>query len=257
MKKTLITSALAMFSVLAHSQVPVASDSGLNYPNNTWTSGSNGGTGFTPWSFNITQGTGAAGVFIGDPLAAGITGMSASSFGFYANPLGSGANAEVSRGFAVPLLPSQVFSFEWGLNWDSNSASSNRGFSLLHGAAEIINVNMGNSAEIRINGQVMFSQYGTQAFVLNFEQLTPTSVRVYGTGRDGVETYDNTFSNLLGQASGFKFYFNATEANATPRQMYVNDLEIVPEPNATSLIFLSAVGLFAYRYSVRRRSHRL
>lgn len=245
---------------LSMATAQVALDNASGYPGGSWTAGSNGGFGFTPWTFGNTQGTGAAGVFIGDPSAAGVTGMSPQSFGFYANPLGSGANAEVSRGLLSPLTPGQTFSFQWGLNWDSDSATSNRGFNLRHGVTELLNINMGNSATITINSQPMFTQFGTQAFTLNFEQLTPTSVRVYGTGRNGVETYDSTFSGLLGPIDGFSFYFNATSTpdapNQAARQMYVNNLEVVPEPNSLSLLALSALGLMLYRYKARRRNNR-
>ncbi len=228
----------------------IASDQGANYTLG-WTNASNGGTGFTPWVINNTQDTGVAGVFIGDPAAAGISGMAADSFGFFANPIGSGANAGVSRGFLAPLAAGQVFSFQWGLNWDSNSPDSNRGFNLFSGATQILNINMANSSTITINGNPMFTEFGTQAFVLSFEQLTPTSLRVFGTGRDGSETYDNTFTGLEGAASGFAFYFNATENGVDERQMYFNNLSIVPEPAVSTLLL---VGLAAAGYAVRRRN---
>lgn len=210
----------------------------------------------------MTQGSspGAAGVFVGDPSTAGVTGMSPSSFAFYANPLETGANAEVSRGFLSPLSAGTTFSFQWGLSWDSDSATSSRGFNLLHGASELINLNMGNSSTITINNQPMFTQFGTQAFIINFEQLTPSSLRVYGVGRDGIEVYDNTFLNLTGPADSFTFYFNATSTPPDPnqdyRQMYVNNLEIVPEPSSIGLLLLSAMGLMVCRYRAIRRKSR-
>ena len=219
-----------------------------------WNNGSNGGSGFGAWIFSSTNGTGSGGVFIGDPSAAGISGMSATSFGFYANPLGSEANAGVSRPLSSALQAGQTFSFQWGLNWDSDSPTSNRGFNLRAGETELLNLNMSNSSVVTIEGSPMFSAYGTQAFTVNFEQVTESSIRVYGVGRNGTETYDNTFTGLTGAADNFAFYFNATsvpsEPNQANRQMYVNNLSVVPEPTTYALIALGAAFVL---WRVRRR----
>jgi len=230
----------------------VGFDQGANYTLG-WTNGANGGTGFSPWTFNNTQGTGSAGGFIGDPAAGGISGMATNSFGLFANPIGSGANAEVSRNFSDALANGQTFSFQWGLNWDSDSATSNRGFNLRSGGQQLFNINMGNSSAITINGTPLFSQFGTQAFTLNFEQISPTSMRVFGTGRNGSEAYDTTFTGLAGAADNFVFYFNATAPNVDNRQMYFDNLSIVPEPTTSALLI---IGVAAAGYSIRRRARR-
>jgi len=255
--KNFTASLLSVASIFcsAAAMAQIAQDSATNnaYADG-WTTGDNGGTGFNAWTISLTPGTGSAGVFIGDPSSAGISGMNSQSFGFYANPAGSGANASASRFLNAGLQDGQTFSFQWGLNWDSDAAGSNRGFNLLSGASQLINVNMANSSAITINGNPMFSNFGTQAFVLNFEQVSPTSIRVYGTGRDGVESYDNTFTSLSGAADNFAFYYNAAPVPAAPnqdyRQMYVNNLSVVPEPSVVSLLLIGAAGL---AYSARRR----
>lgn len=233
----------------------IASDNAGNYgTSGNWTNGSNRGSGFGAWTFSSTNGTGAGGVFIGDPSAAGILGMSATSFGFYANPLGSGANAEVSRPFSSALQAGQTFSFQWGLNWDSDSPTSNRGFNLRAGGTQLLNLNMSNSSVVTIQGSPMFSAYGMQAFTVNFEQVSVSSIRVYGVGRNGTETYDNTFTGLSAAADNFAFYFNATSVPSDPnqanRQMYVNNLSVVPEPTTYGLIALGAAFVL---WHMRRR----
>lgn len=232
---------MALCGMTAAGQSQIASDQGANYTLG-WTNGANAGSGFSPWTFNNTQGSGSAGGFIGNPDAAGISGMSTESFGFFANPIASGATAEASRSFGAALETGQTFSFQLGLNFDSDSATSNRGFNLFSGGTQIININMGNSSEIAINDSPMFSVYGTQAFTLNFEQISPTSLRVFGTGRDGSEVYDNTFIGLAGAASSFSLYFNATEG-IDERQMYFNNLNIVPEPSVISLLVVGMAGM--------------
>jgi glycosidase len=211
----------------------LAEDSGANYGGG-WNDGSNQGAGFGAWAFNHTQveNESWAGVFVGPASAAGITGMSETSFGFYANPANSGANAEVTRSFAAPMAVGSTFSFQWGLNWDSNAEGSYRGFSLLAGDTELLYMNMGNSPAISINGGPMFNNYGTAAMTLNITYAADGSLRVWGTGRDGSETYDQTLSVAQGAPSKIKFYFNASDRTENPedadkRQMYVDQLKIV------------------------------
>ncbi len=209
----------------------VAQDNSGNYGGG-WTDGSNQGSGFGAWEFNHTQDgvSSFAGVFVGDAADAGISGMGSSAFGFYANPAGSAANAEVMRNFADPMAVGSSFSFQWGINWDSGVADSYRGFSLLAGATELVYINMANSEAIGINGSPMFAAYGAQAMTLNFEYVADGSIRVWGTGRDGAESYDETLTVPAGAPSRIKFYFNASSVPDAPdqanRQMYVDDFSI-------------------------------
>lgn len=200
-------------------------DGAANYAG-SWADNSNQGTGFGAWTFNHIQGSGYAGVFIGSPTNAGITGFSGNAFGFYANPPGSGANAEVLRSFAASMPVGSTFSFKWGVNWDSNVEGSYRGFSLFAGDTELVYINMANSSTININGSPMFSAYGTQAMTLHFEYLASGSLRVWGTGRDGTESYDQTLAVPAGAPTRFKFYFNATDSGEDHRQMYFDELAL-------------------------------
>lgn len=252
LRRTLFV-ACASVAIPLQAQAQIASDNASNAAySGGWTNASNGGTGFGGWGITNTPGSGSAGNFIGDPSAAGITGMSATSFGFFANPPNSGANAAASRGFSAALLDGQTFSFQWGLNWDSDTAGSNRGFNLKSGGSELLNVNMANSSVLTINGSPMFSTYGSQAFTLNFQQISSSSLRVYGTGRNGVESYDNTFTGLSGSADNFAFYFNATVASVDQRQMYFNNLSIVPEPSTWILIGIGSAFLL---WRIRRKDY--
>ena len=197
-----------------------------------WADGANQGSGFGPWTFSHTQGTGYAGTFVGNPALAGISGFaSTNAFGFYANPPASGANAEVRRSFGSALVAGATFSYKLGLNWDSDAAGSYRGFSLLAGDTELVYINMANSAAISINGGPLFTNYGAQAMTLNFRYVSSGSIRVWGTGRDGAETYDQTLAVPAGAPTRFKFYFNASSVPGEPadqpkRQMYVDDLTL-------------------------------
>jgi len=254
MKKILLPSLVAAACAVGSVQAQViATDNGGNYSSG-WTDGSNGGSGFEPWVFNNSVGDGgAAGVFIGDPAAGGISGMGIESFGFFANPIGSGANAEVSRSLTAALGVGDTFSFQWGLNWDSNDAFSNRGFNLFGGGDQLININMGDSETITIQGSPMFTAFGTQAFTLSFLYQTVGNLLVSGTGRDGVQTFSQLFP-VAAAPDRFSFYFNATVASEDERQMYVNNLEVVPEPSTYALLTLGALALGGY--AARRRARK-
>ena len=73
----------------SHAQV-VASDVASNYSGVT--TGTNGGTGFGPWTVT-TGSTGFGGIFVGNPGDASITDLANPSFGMYAN---NGTSACVS-----------------------------------------------------------------------------------------------------------------------------------------------------------------
>ncbi len=202
-----------------------AADDASNY-DETWDDEDNEGFGFEQW--DLTQ-EGNAGFFIGDPADAGIAGMEEESFGLYANPKnGNFANAD--RDFISPLQIGSTFSVDWGVNWDSDG-DGNKGINLYTGGttgAEIININMGGSAVITINGDNMFEEYGTQVMTLNFEYVAEGQLRVYGTGRDGSESYDETLL-VAGAPDAVRFY--ASNLNTgDERQPYFNNLQISTDP---------------------------
>lgn len=211
---------------------------------------SNGGYGFSAWTIVANQGSGFAGSFIGDPASGGISGMSSSSFGLYANPTGSGASVDAIRSFSSALSAGQTFSFDWGVNWDSDG-TGNKGFSLYSGGAggtELVNINMGGTGLITINGNDMFLNYGTAAMTLNFEVVDANTLRVYGIGRDGSESYDNNFDITGLAADTFKFYAEGlSNGDGDNRQPYFNNLAVVPEPSTIVLGLVGVVGLIAAR----------
>jgi hypothetical protein len=191
-----------------------------------WQDGDNNGKGFGAWAFNNDQGTGFAGTFIGDPANSGISGMDSSSFGFFANPAGSGANAEVTR--TMPALQvGEAFSFVWGLNFDSGDAESNRGFDLNVGSTNLININNGDNEVITLNGSAMLTNFGSQAISITIGHETAGNLRVIATGRDGVETFTSALIPAAGAPDNFKFYFNANDGDVN-RQMYLNDFAVAP-----------------------------
>lgn len=209
-----------------YAQTYVARDQADNY-NFVWTNGSNQGYGFGPWVIT-TGGGGFAGAFIDNPGAGGISGLPDPSFGLFANPASENPFVNADRNLIYPLPVGATLSFAWGVNWDSDG-SGNKGFNLYVGGVsesnQVININQGGSAAITINGSPMFSEYGTQAMTMHFERVSATQLRVHATGRDGVETYDNTFTLASSAIDALRFYASGL-AGGEQRQPYFNNFRI-------------------------------
>lgn len=212
-------------SAQSYAQIIIAADSANNYSAvNPWNNGSNRGFGFGPWTIRTG---GNAGVFLGNPSAAEIKGMPNPSFGLYANPGGATNFVDADRSFA-PLPVGATLSIQWGVNWDSGPSGGNKGINLYSGGtggAQLININQGNSAIITIDGQPMFNQYGTSAMTIHFERSAGNQLRVYATGRNGTEVYNQTFT-ITGAPDAIRFYATSLNDADARRQPYFNNLQI-------------------------------
>jgi hypothetical protein len=257
MKKILLSSltAAALAVGSTHAQT-IASDNGGNYGSG-WTNGANGGTGFLGWNISATPGTGFAGSFIGDPTFAGVTGMSTTSFGLFANPGGSGATVTVSRGMSNALSVGDTFSFQWGINWDSDVG--NKGFNLFSGGVggtQLFNVNQaGFPGDITFAGTNTGIAFGTGPMTWSFTLTTPSNLLVTSSARDGTTTpvFTTNFA-VTAAPDAFSFYATAMGAG-DQRQSYFNNMTVVvPEPSTYALLTLSALALGGY--AARRRARK-
>ncbi|MBK9290072.1 MAG: S8 family serine peptidase [Bacteroidetes bacterium] len=227
-----------------------AADQASNYT--SWTHGSNQGDGFGAWEFeNANAPGGYSGFYIGNPADAGISGMSSTAFGLYANPDNPGNYARADRKFASPLPVGATFSLKWGVNWDSEGIG-NKGLSLFSNGTEIININMGGSALITINGSPMFNYYGTNAMTLNFKMESATQLRVWGTGRDGSESY-NVVHAVSGAPDAVRLYASALKSG-DQRQPYFDQLSISSDPttySSTETVHVAGKVILADNLSVK------
>ena len=205
---------------------------------NGWQTGDNGGSGFSAWTITASGGSGGfAGAFIGNPNDAGIGTMGTQAFGLYANPAASGASVSASRSFIRPLVTGDVFSLQWGMNWDGgNSTFGNKGIKLFAGGTEVVNVLNGGNASIFVNGANTGFSYGTAAMTWSFTLTSPTNLRIQANDRDGSGTYTGNVSvNASGTAPITSFSLYAQDmASGNNRQPYYNNLSFtaVPEPGA-------------------------
>jgi hypothetical protein len=270
MNKILLSSLAAASIVAVSVDAQIASDNAGNYGSG-WNDGSNGGTGFLAWSINVNQNTDTnnpptyfAGNFIGDPNAAGVTGMGTQAFGLYANP--SSTNnpfVTADRGFASALNVGDTFSFQWGVNWDAGDG--NKGFNLYSGGTagtQLLNVNQGG-----FPGDIFFNfgtnnvntaiGNGTGPMTWSFTLQTPTSLLVSSTARDGsIGSVFSTNIAISGAPDAVRFYAaNMTGGeNSDRRQPYFNNLSVVPEPSTYALLTLGALALGGY--AARRRARK-
>lgn len=225
----------------------IASDDAGNY-GGIWADGDNEGSGFEPW--DISDGDdGSGGVsdyFIGDPSLAGITGMDNPSFGIraYSNPTTSTLNfVKADRELSTPLEVGSTLSLDWAFHWASGAAGEgDKGIILYSGGVlgtEILRINVaGDVAPVSITGGTMFNNFGNNAMDLNFEMVDEETLRVYGTGRDGVETYDQNFT-ITAAPDAIRFYTEAQSSSDLQRVLYFNNLRVTRH---TMDIALDVVG---------------
>lgn len=219
------------------------SDKASNY-GGTWTNGSNGGTGFSPWNLtgnNNDNSTLFAGYFLGDSTAgSGDINTAGVSFAVYANPGNAFANAD--RNFDSSLLSGQTFSLDLAVNF----RNGNKGFNLYDGATEIFNFNVGSNM-YSINGVDTGLTYdAASVFHLSFTQ-TSLAGGTYTVSR-GANMFSNTYT---GDASGFRLYNSGTDDGGNSNNLYFNNLTIVPEPSTLSLMACPAI--FGAWFFIRRR----
>ena len=213
-------------------------DSATNYPDNTWTNGSNGGTGFGAWSIVADGGAGGwAGCGIWNSAVAGL-GMG-EAFGY----VGKVGYVNIDRPFAQALNVGDSFGLDFGVHWDSDGG--NKGFSLFANGVEVVNVNHGSyPGEIQVNGASALTNFGTNTMRWTFTQEAADRIAIHATGRDGIESYSGTttVANGYGYVGAVRFYSSGLAADAPDeRQSYFDHLTLeqegTPPPEPLSLTF--------------------
>ena len=217
------------------------------------TTGTNGGTGFGPWTVTANSGSNFfAGIFVGNPGSAGIAGLANPSFGMYANPAGLGAAVFASRSFSNALTTNQTFSVKWAVNWDADTGG--KGFRIFSGGTNGIQLAQvrqgGYPGDITFQGATnttnatsvnAITNYGTGPMTWSFTMTDPTTLQVTSTPRDGSTNVAFT-TNLTVAAAPDSVVFYATNMTLSDnRQPYFNDLLIFAgaQPPVTAPITFS------------------
>lgn len=224
-------------------------DNGSGY-GGSWNTGSGAGNpAFSTWTIAASPGSGFAGTFIGNPSSAGISGMSATSFGMFANPNGSGASVTADRSFVGALSIGQTFSLDWGINFDSGTGG-NKGFNLYSGATELLNINNAGSSDITLNGNNVGFGYGVNVMTWSFTLLNATTLRIQANDRDGTGSFSQDLT-VAGAPDRFQMYATAMQAGDSA-QPYYNNFAIVPEPSTMVMALVGAIGLVAARRRLQK-----
>ncbi len=234
----------AAFAGAAWAQTIIAEDNAGNYDElDPWVDLSNGGTGFGPWNFDVDEGTGFAGAFVGDPAFAGVSGFGPEAFGLYANPAESGASVLISRDFDVALETNQVFSLQWAVNWDTDTLNR-KGFRIYDGGpagTQLLEVSMnGFPGLVEIDHGAGFVdteiEFGTGPMTWRVRMIDATTLQVTSTGRDGTPPVVYSTNITVSAAPDSFALFTGAMTPADERQPYYNNLVIYEGPDPDALM---------------------
>ncbi len=250
MKKALLSTFIAAaFAVGSANAQLIADDFASNYTTETWINGSNLGSGFGAWDL-FSSGT--AGYFIGDSVVQGFGNVNTagSAFGMFGNPEGDNfANAQ--RALLVPLNVGDAFSIDLAIAF----RNGNKGISLFaggfDGANEIWNFNVGGDVYSAAGGDLGWEYSQESVFSLTATQLTSDSVGI--SLIRGSDIYNATVTSASG-LSGFRAYVGSTDAGDDLNNLFINNMQAVPEPSTYALLTLGALALGGY--AARRRARK-
>jgi|GEM_PF-4135276 len=195
-------------------------DNASNYT--SWANNSNQGNGFLPW--NLTNSGGDSGHFIGNPSFSGINNGSLGTLAF-AMFGHNGQVATSSRKIPNGMNVGDVFSFDWGMNWDGGS-SGNKGFDLKANNIVIFNVNNANSATISSTAGIIDSNYGVNVMNVTLTRISNTQYLFSMTKRSDGNTFNHTI-NSTEKIDELYFYIASQQDNNGNRNLFFNNLKII------------------------------
>jgi hypothetical protein len=225
--------------------------------NSGWTNGSDGGTPgtFGPWA--LTSQGANSGRFIGDSTSLSSPGAdintAGESFGMFGH---SGQTSEAFRDFnGATLSVGQTFSLDLAANFRNGF----KGIDLRDSSDAVIfnfnvgNVGAGDDYTVQFaasgNGSIGNSYSSNTEFHLSFSQ-TSLSGGTWSVARTGGVT-DFDSGTYSGVAENFKIYESQTSGGLAENNLFVNSLEVIPEPATFAFIVAPLLGMACLR---RRRA---
>ena len=250
MKKILLSSLVAAaFAVGSSNAQIIAQDIASNYTTATWTNGANLGSGWSaPWVITSNDG----GTLIGTSANNGATNSaplntSGVSFGLFGTDF-------VNAGRAFPSLSAgQQFSLGLSFQWDNG----NRGINLLSGGSQVFNFNINTSGYTWTGGGVAASTSWVglreNGVFMTLTFTATTNGFNYAFSSPQAASINNQSGSVTsGALSGFQAYVSG--AGGDGGNMYINNLQVVPEPTTYALLTLGALGMSGY--AARRRARK-
>ena len=228
-----------------------------------WTNGSNGGFGFGPWTITANPpGTTSAETFVGDSTtlapnnSGGNVNTSGVSFGLFGY---NDAYVNAIRSFNAPLSIGQTFSIQIAVNYrngnkgfDVTDPNGNNIFDLNIGGDDYSVNNTGggttNLFDKAYDPNTVFTVYITQTSDTEGSWTIIRSGGMSGTASSGIFPYQ-------GVAAGINIYnVQTTDGNLPQDYLFVNNLQIIPEPSTLALLADSvSFGALLYLCAPLRR----
>ena len=259
MKKIFLTLVTAFAMNLSALAANTATDNASSTAYDTgWAAGSNGGSGFQAWTFNLNSGTtfrtndvAASGSFIGDSTQNGRDSINSSgsrAFGLYANvPNGSEAFVSAYRKFqGGALTVGQTFSIDYSQSWNAG----NRGINLLAGGSQVLNLGMGGGSDaLSFGGNQIYANIFNEAIRFAFEVTSSSEIKITFTPLNSTSlTTQTATAAITALPDEFQLYYSGgATTNGSNSEPFFNNLSVVPEPSTPLLMGLGLAGLLALR----------
>lgn len=151
------------------------------------------------------------------------------------------------RKFQTPMGITDILTFEWGFNWDSNPQGF-KGFDLKSGDTTVYNVGTnGSSPVIRANGLSGkgLDIYGVKPVAVYVERINDSEYFIQLTGRDGKESVTDTLKTAKA-IDGIDFYIGGQKDTSVNRDVYFNNFLLLSNVESSVSNLLVEKGFSVY-----------